>query len=118
MIDMELANLRLRFKIKKKKKKKKKKKAAQRKKGKKFPGSKECSKRDPRDLLAELIEAGIVKYLMPAKLDDMIGEPNYLRPRLEYQYEAAPDPSMFDLRNLLAEKVALPLGSRFLKAQR
>lgn len=68
--------------------------------------------------MAELIEAGIVKYLMPAKLDDLIGEPNYLRPRLEYQYETAPDPSMFDLRNLLAEKVALPLGSRFLKAQR
>lgn len=37
--------------------------------GKKVPGQSSCKNRDPRDMLAELIEAGIVKKLKPATVD-------------------------------------------------
>jgi len=55
MIDMELANMRLRYKIKKpKKSKSKKKKKKKKKKAKKVPGMKQNKNRDPRDMLAEV----------------------------------------------------------------
>lgn len=54
IIDVELGNLRLKYKIKKKKGKKKKKKKAKKKKAKKVPGAKSCRNRDPRDMLAEV----------------------------------------------------------------
>ena len=68
IIDIELGNLRLKYKLKKKKGKKKGKKKKKKKKAKKVPGARLCKNRDPRDMLAELIEAGIIKKLMPAKL--------------------------------------------------
>lgn len=49
------------------------------KKKKKYPGDKLTAKKDPRDMLAELIESGIVKKLQPAALIDLIGDPNPLR---------------------------------------
>lgn len=96
MIDMELANMRLRYKIKKpKKSKKKKSKKKKNKKAKKVPGMKQNKNRDPRDMLAEvthpcmltcliklffqLIDCGMVKYLEKAKMTDLTGAPNYLR---------------------------------------
>ena len=106
MIDMELINLRIALKAKKmkypKKKKSKKKKAkpavkgeeddlleegdivfgfrsVPKKKKKKFPGDKMTAKKDPRDMLAELIEAGIVKKLEPAAINELIGDCNPLR---------------------------------------
>jgi regulator of replication initiation timing len=55
MIDIELGNLRMKYKLKKPKKgKKKKKKKA--KKAKKVPGARLCKNRDPRDMLAEVIK--------------------------------------------------------------
>lgn len=103
---MELINLRIALKAKKmkypKKKKSKKKKAkavaknedddileegeitfgfrnVAKKKKKKFPGEKFTSKKDPRDMLAELVELGIVKKLEPAKLSELVGDCNMLR---------------------------------------
>jgi hypothetical protein len=62
MIDIELGNLRMKYKLKKPKKgKKKKKKKA--KKAKKVPGARLCKNRDPRDMLAE------VKKLIPKKFN-------------------------------------------------
>lgn len=86
--------------MKKKKGKKKKKKKGKKKKPKKVPGAKSCRNRDPRDMLAELIEAGIVKKLAPANLCDIKGGPNMLRMRQEEvakrekDYPSQPDPSM------------------------
>jgi hypothetical protein len=76
---MELENLRLKYGLKKPKAKKKKGK----KKGKmgkmgKIPGANLCKNRDPRDMLAELVEAGIVKKFVPAKISDLLGEHNLL----------------------------------------
>ncbi len=108
MIDIELVNLRVCLKAKKhkypkdgstkgKSNKKKKKKVAmpkpesdegeiifqfrspKKKKKKRFPGEKLSAKRDPRDLLVELIEAGIVKKLQPARIEELIGDPYPLR---------------------------------------
>ena len=115
MIDMELANLRLKFGIKKRKEKKSKKKKKKKKKGKPMPGSKSCKNRDPRDMLAELVEAGIVKKLMPANIDDLVGYPNLLRGKQESLMQTAPDPSMFDIRQAVREFIGMPLGSTYLK---
>ena len=79
IIDMELANLRIRYKLKKKKKSKKKKKKSKKKKAKKVPGAKLCRNRDPRDMLAELVEAGIVKNIAPAHITDLNGYPNLIK---------------------------------------
>lgn len=106
MIDIELVNLRVNLKAKKykypkdpdekgKKKKKKKRKGASKpepddnkvefemrspkKKKKKFPGDKLTNKKDPRDMLAELIEAGIAKKLQPALIRELVGDPHPLR---------------------------------------
>ena len=53
IIDIELGNLRLKYKLKKKKTKGKKKKS-KKKKPKKVPGARLCKNRDPRDMLAEV----------------------------------------------------------------
>ena len=64
---MELENLRMKHVNGKKKSSKKKTKMGKMgKMGGKIPGANLCKNRDPRDMLAELIEAGIVKKLMPA----------------------------------------------------
>lgn len=44
----------------------------------KVPGAGACKGKNPLDLLAELVDAGIVKKLMPAKLDDLRGGVNVL----------------------------------------
>lgn len=41
---------------------------------KKVPGMNSVKGRNPLDLLSELVEAGIVKKLMPANLTDLKGE--------------------------------------------
>ena len=79
MIDMELVNLRLAFKAKKKKYPKEKKKKKKKKKKVQVPGAKANRNRDPRDMLAELVEAGIVKKLLPTTLQELKGEPHPLR---------------------------------------
>lgn len=122
MIDIELVNLRVTLRAKKykypkdpgvKKKKKKRRKVASsqpedtkidfefrspKKKKKKFPGDKLTNKKDPRDMLAELIEAGIVKKLQPASINDLVGDAHPLRYKQEMLQEKVADPSMFDLR--------------------
>jgi hypothetical protein len=77
---MELENLRMKYGLKKPKSSKKKmgKMGKMGKKKGKIPGANLCKNRDPRDMLAELIEAGIVKKLMPAKISDLKGEHNLL----------------------------------------
>jgi len=64
MIQMEIDNLRIKcgMKVIKEKKPKKKKK----KKVKEMPWGKDIKNRDPKDILIELIEAKVVKKLLPA----------------------------------------------------
>ena len=82
----------------------------------KLPGLAPVNKKDPRDLLGEvsflitknlkikickkLIEAGIVKKLMPAKVDDLIGEPDNLGCIYERQMKRMPDPSYSQIRQV------------------
>ena len=124
MIDIELVNLRVTLRAKKykypkdpgsKKKKKRRRKTASsqpgpedtkidfefrspKKKKKKFPGDKLTNKKDPRDMLAELIEAGIVKKLEPTLISDLVGDAHPLRYKQEILQDKVADPSMFDLR--------------------
>ena len=77
MIEIELDNLRLEHGIKKKKTKAAKKKKPKSKK-KKIPGALSCKNRDPRDMLAELIEAGICKKLYPCLMREFVGEANLI----------------------------------------
>jgi hypothetical protein len=49
------------------------------KKKKKLPGDKLTLRKDPRDMLAELIEAGIAKKLQPALISDLVGDAYPLR---------------------------------------
>lgn len=62
MIDIELDNLRLQYGKKKKKLKKKSKKKPREKK-RKYPGDLVNKNRDPKDILAGLIEKGVAKKL-------------------------------------------------------
>lgn len=52
-----------------------------------------CKNRDPRDMLAELIEAGIVKKILPCHMKDFIGEANLIGSVFEKSQESMPDPS-------------------------
>lgn len=77
MIAIELDNLRLEHGIKKGKTKAKAK-AKGKTKAKKVPGMALCKNRDPRDMLAELIEAGICKKIQPCKVKDFLGDANLI----------------------------------------
>lgn len=95
MIAVEIQNIKAEFGIKGKDKKKKKKKSKKKKKkGKKIPGQSLVKNRDPRDLLAELVEGQIVKKLLPAKIADFKGDANMLGCVQEQQSANMPDPSM------------------------
>lgn len=115
MIELELANLRIKFKKKKGKKKKKKKKKSKKKKAPKVPGWKEISKIPPLDQIGHLVDFGVLKKLMPASMEEFIGEPNLLRSKEESISDLMPDPSMYDIRQILIEMIALPLGSQYVK---
>lgn len=45
-----------------------------------------CKNRDPRDMLAELIEAGICKKLQPCTMKDFIGEANLIGSNLTIKF--------------------------------
>jgi hypothetical protein len=63
--------MRIKFGIKKKKEKRKKKAKKKGKKKTKIPMG--LGKRDPRELLVQLVELNIVKFLKPAHLSDIKG---------------------------------------------
>lgn len=67
MIEIELDNIRVSF-GKKKKKPKKKKNPKLKGSKKKFPGDAFNKGKDPKDILAYLIEKGVVKKFLPARL--------------------------------------------------
>lgn len=70
MIALELDNMRIKYGIKKKKDKKKK---AKKRKEKKVKIPLGLGKRDPKDILSELVEFNVAKILQPAKMADLIG---------------------------------------------
>lgn len=79
MIQVEIQSIKTELGIKQKDKKKKKKgKKKKGKKGKKIPGQNLVKNRVPKDLLSELVEANVVKKLLPAQIDDLIGDANML----------------------------------------
>lgn len=57
----------------------------------------------------------IIKKIKPAKMSDLIGEYNPLASLIEKHSELMPDPSMAQLRSVVTELVAIPLGSKFVK---
>jgi hypothetical protein len=67
-----LANLRIKFKKKKGKKKKKKKKKPKTKKI-KVPGWKDISKIPPFDQIGHLVDFGVLKRLLPARVQELYG---------------------------------------------
>lgn len=73
IINLELDNMRIKYGIKKKKEKKPKKKAKKEKKVKIPQG---LGKKDPKEILEELFEKNIAKFLLGAKMDDFLGEHN------------------------------------------
>jgi hypothetical protein len=66
MIELELADLRIKLKKKSKKKKKKEE-------------EKEEQRHQSSRLEGYLVDYGVLKKLMPASMSDLIGEPNLLR---------------------------------------
>lgn len=101
IIQIEIDNLNIMVKGKPAKKKKAKKpKKKKKKKGKSMPWGKLVGHRDPRDLLSELIESGVAKKLMPAQLNDLIGDFSKLGSVQQLQKDFMPDPSMAHLRQV------------------
>lgn len=91
--------MRVKYGIKKKKEKKPRKKN---KKQKKIKIPQGLGKRDPKELLEELYEKNIAKVLAPAKFDDFIGDHNTITYLVEKNAELLPDPSLCQIRNLVA----------------
>ena len=81
LIEIELDNRHLFLFNKPRKKKREKPKKPIKPKKKKVPGLASAKGRSPLDMLSELVEAGIVKKLLPAKLNDLTGEQNVLDTR-------------------------------------
>lgn len=100
MIRQELENMRALHGIKAKKKKKKKAKKAKKKKVKaiKLPGGKFIKDMSDYDILKELVQSSICKYLPPATMKDFMGEFNYIHSMLDDLKETAYDPSMALIR--------------------
>ncbi len=113
MIELELANLRI--KLKKKKGKGKKKKKAKKAKAIKVPGWKDIQKIPPLDQIGHLVDFGVLKKLAPARIRDLVGEPNLMRPKEQQLSEQMPDPSMWDIRQVVTETICLPLGSQYVR---
>ena len=100
LIKQELLNMQALCGQKGKKKKKKKAKKAKKKKAKKIklPGGKYIHEISDYDILKELIQSQICKYLPAASLKDFLGEFNYIHSMLD-NLEATPyDPSMALIR--------------------
>eukprot|EP01015_Nassula_variabilis_P018471 TRINITY_DN3009_c0_g1_i12.p1 TRINITY_DN3009_c0_g1~~TRINITY_DN3009_c0_g1_i12.p1 ORF type:complete len:381 (+),score=70.37 TRINITY_DN3009_c0_g1_i12:79-1221(+) len=78
----------------------------------KIPGQSTGGNRPPLDLLAELVENGVVKKLLPARLSDFVGDFNLMGSALEKADPMMADPSMAQLRQIVLEYIAAPLGSK------
>ena len=120
LIKFELQNLYGELRIKKPKgfgkprrDKKNKKNNKKNNKRRKVPGAKRVGNRHPSDLLVDCVKAGIAKKLKEAKISDFKGDHNFIRGKLQSQYEFQLDPSMAQLRQVCTEFVALPLGTGF-----
>lgn len=118
MIKQELLNMQALSGQKAKKKKKKGKKKA--KKGKKkskikLPGGKYIHDISDYDILKELIQNQICKYLPAASLTDFLGEFNYIHSMLDNLETTPYDPSMALIRQLVVEYVIFPLGSELIR---
>ncbi len=98
MIGLELDNMRIKLGIKRKKLKRKKKAKKKKKKTRKVKIPLGLGKKDPRDLLAQLVDLNIVKFLKPAKMADLKGETNCLGSIQERLSDMMPDPSYAQLR--------------------
>ncbi|XRA98823.1 dynein regulatory complex subunit 11 [Pycnococcus provasolii] len=111
--DMVIAERAAKTGKKAKKKKGKKKKG----KGKKKKGKEKKKKKDPtadrsiESIFAELASHGLVEVIPKRNLDEYIGSYNFIGSAQE-SANIVPDGSMSQVRNFLAEHVALPLGSQ------
>lgn len=109
VINLELDGMRVKYGIKKKGKDKKPRRAKKAVKKVKIPQG--LGKKTPKELLEELYEKNIAKILTPAKLKDFIGEHNTVTHLIEKTSEYLPDPSICQVRNIVAEYIGIPLGS-------
>ena len=113
MIKAELLNLHIRLNIAKKRGKGPKPKKPKKPRKPKIPLEGLIRGRDPRDLMADLTKAGIVKLLPPTQMKDFLGDQNLLRTLEESKSEGQPDPSLAQLREVCTQFIALPMGSGF-----
>lgn len=120
MIKQELANMIQLGGFAKKKKGKRGKKGGKKGKGKKkkpikLPGGKQIAPFSDYDLLCQLVQNKICKYLPPAAITDFIGEYNYIHSMLDKTLEKNTNPSMALIRQLVTENIIFPLGSELLR---
>ncbi|CAK9091174.1 Dynein regulatory complex protein 11 (IQ and AAA domain-containing protein 1), partial [Durusdinium trenchii] len=106
------------------KKGKKGKKDKKGKKGKALPGEKLCSGMELEEMLGLLIEHGVVRDHSPCRVQDLVGEFNYLGSSYQQHSEVRDvfgnwvpqDPSTTQIRQAITEQIILPLGCSFLRA--
>lgn len=63
--------------------------------------------------MGDLTKAGIVKILPPAKMNDFLGDQNYLRTLQESKAQGQPDPSLAQLREVCTINMVIPLADGF-----
>jgi len=107
----------------KKGKKGKKKDKKKGKKGRPLPGEKLCASMELEQMLGILVEHGVICTVKPTKIDDLVGEFNYLGSAYQQHSEVKDiygdwvpqDPSMSQIRQNITEHIILPLGCSFLR---
>jgi len=87
------------------------------KKKKKLPGEAVVEGRQVQDLIAGLVDDGILRKRVPATLDDFVGDFNYLGSLQAQLGGVAPAPCIQQLKQMITEHVILPLGSASIRAK-
>ena len=67
------------------------------------------------DILKELINNQICKYMPPSRITEFLGEFNYIHSMLDNLDHTPFDPSMALIRQLVTEFVIFPLGSELIR---
>ena len=80
-----------------------------------MPGGKLIYEMSDYDILKELINNQICKYMPPSRITEFLGEFNYIHSMLDNLDHTPFDPSMALIRQLVTEFVIFPLGSELIR---
>ena len=111
IMQIELDNLHIKLSINKKKESSNK--NSGKTKNPKIPGENLVGNKNPKDFIPLLLEAGVLKIDKGASFEDFYATENLVRLAQEKTCQSQPDPGLLQLKRLIIEQVAIPLGTGF-----